>query len=66
MRLWEEKGEKRQLVLQENDTGDILVCPFVILPLLSLKFSELRNLKALLCSAKKVHIEIAVISVGYV
>ncbi|VDK67977.1 unnamed protein product [Litomosoides sigmodontis] len=24
VRLWEEKGEKRQLVLQENDTGDIL------------------------------------------
>lgn len=24
--LMEEKGEKRQLVLQENDTGDILVC----------------------------------------
>uniref|UniRef100_A0A1I8EGE1 Phorbol-ester/DAG-type domain-containing protein n=1 Tax=Wuchereria bancrofti TaxID=6293 RepID=A0A1I8EGE1_WUCBA len=24
VRSWEEKGEKRQLVLQENDTGDIL------------------------------------------
>ncbi|MCP9265382.1 Phorbol esters/diacylglycerol binding domain protein [Dirofilaria immitis] len=44
VRSWEEKGEKRQLVLQENDTGDILVCTFLMFTFVSWYLDEnLRN-----------------------